>query len=47
MAGASAVQLGTILFVEPDAGLTVWQGLKERLIQAQVRSLSELVGTIE
>ncbi|MCB9935965.1 MAG: dihydroorotate dehydrogenase [Planctomycetes bacterium] len=47
VAGASAVQLGTILFVEPDAGLTIHNGLKERLIEAGVKRISELVGTLK
>jgi dihydroorotate dehydrogenase (NAD+) catalytic subunit len=46
VAGASAVQLGTILFVEPDAGLTIYNGLKERLIDAGVKRISDLVGTL-
>lgn len=47
VAGASAVQLGTILFVEPDAGQTIHAGLKERLIEAGVKRISELVGTLK
>jgi dihydroorotate dehydrogenase (NAD+) catalytic subunit len=46
VAGASAVQLGTILFVEPDAGLTIHRGLKERLIDAGASRISDLVGTL-
>jgi dihydroorotate dehydrogenase (NAD+) catalytic subunit len=46
VAGASAVQLGTILFVEPDAGLTIHRGLKERLIEARVPRLMDLVGSL-
>lgn len=47
VAGASAVQLGTILFIEPDAGQTIHDGLKERLIDAGIKSIRELVGTLE
>jgi dihydroorotate dehydrogenase (NAD+) catalytic subunit len=47
VAGARAVQLGTILFVEPDAGQTIHAGLKERLIEAGVKRISELVGTLK
>jgi len=47
VAGASAVQLGTILFVEPDAGQTIHAGLKERLIEAGVKRISEMVGTLK
>lgn len=46
VAGASAVQLGTILFVEPDAGQSIHAGLKERLLDAGVSRVSELVGTL-
>lgn len=46
VAGASAVQLGTILFVEPDAGQTIYAGLKERLIDAGIKKISDLVGTL-
>lgn len=45
--GASVVQLGTILFVEPDAARRTWQGLKEALRDAGVSSLRELVGTLQ
>jgi dihydroorotate dehydrogenase (NAD+) catalytic subunit len=47
VAGASAVQIGTILFVEPDAGQTIHAGLKQRLINAGVGRIRELVGTLE
>lgn len=47
VAGASAVQLGTILFVEPDAGQTIYAGLKERLIDAGIKKISDLVGTLK
>jgi dihydroorotate dehydrogenase (NAD+) catalytic subunit len=47
VAGASAVQIGTILFVEPDAGQTIHAGLKQRLIDAGVGRIRELVGTLE
>jgi dihydroorotate dehydrogenase (NAD+) catalytic subunit len=47
VAGASAVQLGTILFVEPDAGQTVLDGLKERMLNAGIKSIREFIGTLE
>jgi len=47
VAGASACQIGTILFVEPDAGMTIHQGLKQRLIDAGVQRISDLIGTLE
>ncbi|MCF6228375.1 MAG: dihydroorotate dehydrogenase [Planctomycetes bacterium] len=47
IAGASAVQLGTILFVEPDAGETIHHRLKQKMLDAGVKSVSELVGTLK
>ncbi|MEZ5991382.1 MAG: dihydroorotate dehydrogenase [Planctomycetota bacterium] len=47
VAGASAVQLGTILFVEPDAGQTIHAGLKEHLINAGIKRISDLIGTLK
>ena len=47
VAGASAVQLGTILFVEPDAGQTIYAGLKDRLLDAGAKSVAQLVGTLK
>jgi dihydroorotate dehydrogenase (NAD+) catalytic subunit len=46
VAGASAVQIGTILFVEPDAGQTILAGLKERMLNAGIQSLREIIGTL-
>jgi dihydroorotate dehydrogenase (NAD+) catalytic subunit len=46
VAGASAVQIGTILFVEPDAGHTILQGLRERLADAGIRDIKEIIGTM-
>ncbi|MBX3461473.1 MAG: dihydroorotate dehydrogenase [Planctomycetes bacterium] len=47
VSGASAVQLGTILFVEPDAGQTIYNGLKSRLLDAGVQRIADIVGTLE
>ena len=47
VAGASAVQLGTILFVEPDAGATIYHDLKQRLLDARVQCVADLVGTLK
>lgn len=46
VAGASAVQLGTILFVEPDAPRRVLDGMREALRNSGIKSISELVGTL-
>jgi dihydroorotate dehydrogenase (NAD+) catalytic subunit len=45
--GASAVQIGTFLFVEPDAGTKILADLKKKLIEAGVKSPTELVGTLK
>jgi dihydroorotate dehydrogenase (NAD+) catalytic subunit len=47
VAGAGAVQIGTILFVEPDAGLTIHAGLKQRLLDAGVPRIRDIVGTLQ
>lgn len=47
VAGASACQIGTILFVEPDAGTTILAELKKKLIEAGVKNPAELVGTLK
>ncbi|MCK6439301.1 MAG: dihydroorotate dehydrogenase [Planctomycetes bacterium] len=44
--GASAVQLGTVLFVEPDAPQRIARDLKERMREAKVEKLSSLIGTL-
>jgi dihydroorotate dehydrogenase (NAD+) catalytic subunit len=44
MAGASAVQVGTALFLEPDAPERIARGLRERMDRDRVASLSEYVG---
>lgn len=47
VAGASAVQLGTILFIEPDAGQTILRGIKDRLLDAGIDDIRDIVGTLE
>lgn len=47
VAGASACQIGTFLFVEPDAGTTILAELKKRLIEADVKNPAELVGALK
>ena len=46
VAGASAVQIGTILFVEPDAGKTIHTALKQKLLDAGVHRIQDIVGTL-
>lgn len=44
MAGATAVQLGTINFVNPHAGLEIVDSLEHYLRQQQITDLQELIG---
>ncbi|MCC6466429.1 MAG: dihydroorotate dehydrogenase [Planctomycetes bacterium] len=46
VAGASAVQIGTWLFVQPDAGRQIHADLKQRLLDAGIARLADLVGTL-
>jgi dihydroorotate dehydrogenase (NAD+) catalytic subunit len=47
VAGASAVQLGTVQFIHPRAVLDILKGLREAVAAEALSSLSELVGTLE
>jgi dihydroorotate dehydrogenase (NAD+) catalytic subunit len=47
LAGASLVQVGTSLFVDPDAARSVHEGVGEHLDRQGVDRLSELVGALE
>lgn len=47
IAGATAVQVGTATFVQPDAALQVVQGIREYLDAAGMKSVSELVGSLK
>ena len=47
IAGASAVQVGTATFVQPDAALQVIEGIENYLEQHHISSVSELVGSIK
>ena len=46
LCGASAVQVGTALFVEPDCPVTIVKELKAYLKQKELTSVSELVGRL-
>lgn len=47
VAGASAVQLGTVHFVEPRAVSAILAGLEAAALGERLQSLSELVGTLK
>jgi len=45
--GSTMIQVGTANFVQPDAGLTVAEGLQEYLRTEGIQNISELIGTLE
>jgi dihydroorotate dehydrogenase (NAD+) catalytic subunit len=47
LVGASAVQIGTANFVDPQTGLAVAEGLGEYLAARQLESIGDLVGKIK
>ncbi len=47
MAGAKAVQMGTAIFTDPYAPLKVIDGLKQYMIDNDLNSLEEIVGTVQ
>lgn len=47
LCGASAVQVGTALFVEPDAPIKIIDGLKEYLSQNKLQNVGQLVGQLK
>jgi dihydroorotate dehydrogenase (NAD+) catalytic subunit len=47
LAGASAVQVGTAIFVDPKAPLKVAQGIADYCRRMKVTSLSELIGAVD
>ncbi len=46
LVGATAVQVGTQLFVEPDAPLKITRGLSDYLKSRKIASVTELVGKV-
>lgn len=46
LCGAAAVQIGTALFIEPDAPIKIINGLKKYLIKNKSKNVSELVGKL-
>ena len=47
LAGASAVAIGTALFVDPGTPNKICEGLSEYMTKAKVQRLSDLVGALE
>ncbi len=46
LCGAVAVQVGTALFVEPDAPIKIVKGLKKYLTENKMRNMYELIGKL-
>ncbi len=46
LCGASAVQIGTALFIRPDTPVRILEGLKDYLKRKKLASVSELVGKV-
>jgi dihydroorotate dehydrogenase (NAD+) catalytic subunit len=47
LVGASAVQVGTTLFVYPHAPVQIVEDLKKYLKEKKIASVSELVGKVQ
>ncbi|TPW08525.1 MAG: dihydroorotate dehydrogenase (fumarate), partial [bacterium] len=44
--GATAVQLGTVLYIDPDAPRAVVAGLSDHLVARGLRDVNDLIGTL-
>lgn len=47
LAGATAVAVGTALFVDPATPLTICDGLRDYLVGKELRSMGELIGKLQ
>lgn len=47
LAGASAIQVGTANFIDPQITVKIIQGIEEYLIKNKMNSIQELVGSLE
>lgn len=47
IAGASAIQIGTLSFVQPDGAIQVLKGIERYCEEKSIAKLSDLVGTLE
>lgn len=46
LAGATALQIGTVLFTDPYAPIKIWEGLSRYMEENGIESLSELTGGV-
>lgn len=47
LAGASAIQIGTANFIDPQITIKVIEGIKEYMIRHQVENVTDLIGSIK
>ncbi|MFA5782955.1 MAG: dihydroorotate dehydrogenase [Bacteroidales bacterium] len=47
LAGATAIQVGTANFIDPQISIKIMQGIEDYLIRHNISSVSELVGALE
>ena len=47
IAGASAVGIGTINFVEPDAGIKIIEGIRSFMVEKNIASIRGLIGAVQ
>ena len=47
IAGAQALQIGTVLFSDPYAPIKITEGINEFLDKNNIKSVTELSGTIK
>lgn len=47
IAGASAVQIGTVNFINPNAGVEIVEGLKSYCEKVSISSISEVIGSFQ
>jgi dihydroorotate dehydrogenase (NAD+) catalytic subunit len=46
LAGASAVQIGTASFIDPQASVKILEGIEEYLLKKGFKDISEIIGYI-
>jgi dihydroorotate dehydrogenase (NAD+) catalytic subunit len=46
LAGASAIQIGTVNLINPKAGMEILQGLKKYLLQNKITHIQKLTGAL-
>lgn len=47
LAGASAVEIGTANFIDPQITMKIVEGIKEYLVRHKLRSVKEIIGALE